>query len=79
MEYNVDRISGNAYHIALVAVTPAEQKLLDENRDHAAIERYYRQAVSSRINPKAHVASLTPADNYPYGAVIEIFTERGSV
>ncbi|HVS93926.1 MAG TPA: hypothetical protein VHE59_17935 [Mucilaginibacter sp.] len=79
MEYNVDRISGNAYHIALAAVTPAERDLLDENRDHAAIEQYYQQAVRSKINPKAHVASLTPADNYPYGAVIEIFTESGSV
>ncbi|HVW15464.1 MAG TPA: hypothetical protein VHB54_16650 [Mucilaginibacter sp.] len=79
MEYHVDRISGNAYRIALAAVTPAEQELLDENCDRAAIERYYREAVRSKISPKAHVASLTRADNYPYEAVIEIFTESGSV
>ncbi|MBS1528012.1 MAG: hypothetical protein JST19_20365 [Bacteroidetes bacterium] len=79
MEYHVDRISGNAYHIALAAITPSEQKLLDENSDRAAIERYYHEAVRSKIGPKAHVASLTQAGRYPYEAVIEIFTESGSV
>jgi hypothetical protein len=79
MEYHIDQISGNTYHISLLAGTPFEQKLLDENSDRRMIENYYHHAVKSKINRKAHVASLTAGNNYPYDAVIEIFTESGSI
>jgi hypothetical protein len=79
MEYNIERISGNAYHITLKPSTPFEKELLDENLDRQLIEAHYRIAIRSKFGERARPGSLTPGDKFPFEAIVEVFTESGSV
>jgi hypothetical protein len=79
MKYTVTRISGNAFRIKLKPGTPWEQQLLAENRDRSLIEAHYQTAVICKFGDHARPASLTPADDFPFEAIVEVFTESGSV
>lgn len=79
MEYNVCKISGNSYHVKLIPETLPEQELLSENDNTMSIENFYKHAVKMNFAENGRIASLTPDDNFPYSATIELFSENGSI
>lgn len=79
MNYQIDEISGNSYTITLSPVTSREKQDLEGNTNKEAIEEHYKQAIREKFGEHIRVASLTPNNNYPYSATVEMMTESGSV
>jgi hypothetical protein len=79
MNFQVEQISGNSYHVALLPVSPGDHALLEENSKPDLIENHYHQAIRQELGSDIRVASLTPDDDFPYSATIEVFSKSGSV
>ena len=78
MNFQVKQISGNSYHVALLPISPGDQALLEQNSKPELIEAHYHHAIKQELGGNIKVASLTPGDNFPYSATVEVFSQSGS-
>lgn len=74
MKFHIENISGNSFVANLEPETPKEKALFRDNNSHKPIARYYENAVKFTLGEALHIASLTPNDNFPYSATIEVFS-----
>lgn len=79
MKDRIELISGNSFSIQLEAETEDERMLLSLNYDQIEIARSYQQAIEATLGKDMRVASLTPAEGFPYCATIEVYSWKGSV
>lgn len=79
MKSMTQQISGNAFSITLTPESDEEIKLMENGTDQDTIERYYHDAITESLGRHISPASLTPGEDYPYHATVELFSDAGSV
>lgn len=78
MNYSVDQISGNSYRVILIPETSEERELL-EKENNTDVSKHYNYAVKQKFHNDVRITSLTPQNDFPYSAIIELFSKSGSV
>lgn len=78
MKYELKEISGNSFSISLQPETPQDASLIKSNEPEI-ISGFYGHAIKLKLGEHCKVASLTPNDDFPISATVEVFTESGSV